>query len=241
MQAAGRNGDRILSPLSGNLIALKRILFPGPFTGHLYNDEYARLAGIHALRPESQEERQQIIHRLQEGSRKPRHILDVGCSTGIPLDALCRIFGAGGTGVDVSEAAIAKARQDLPAYQYFHYDGERLPFERPMFDHVMMHHVLGHLRDPGRMLNEITRVLLPGGTLSIITTNAWYQLWRTPLNILNGFLPDPTVLRYYTAGGLRRLLSRHGMGIFNIFFWNPTGPTRRPWCPLRLIALAVKS
>ena len=226
-----------------NLIALKRIVFSAPYSSQLFDERYASTAEAHALRAESCEEQELIIQWLRDQPLKPQQILDVGCNTGIPLDRLCEALECSGIGVDVNAAAISKANEGHRAScRFLLFDGDLLPFANHEFDHVVLHHVLGHVVDPDRTMQEIARVLRPGGTVSVITTNAWYQFWQTPLNFLNGFFPDRTVLRFYTASALERLLQKHGFGVEVLISWAPsvtsTTVVQHNFCMLRLIALA---
>ena len=57
----------------------------------------------------------------------------------------------------------------------------RLPYEDGTFDEVYSRYSFEHVRNPGSLLDEIRRVLRPGGVLRLITDNAWF--WRTSLRI----------------------------------------------------------
>jgi SAM-dependent methyltransferase len=55
---------------------------------------------------------------------------------------------------------------------------ERLPFGDSCLDLVAMAWVLEHLQRPSEALDEIHRVLKPGGRLVFLTPNAWnYNVW----------------------------------------------------------------
>lgn len=51
-------------------------------------------------------------------------------------------------------------------------ENEPFPFEEGYFDEVYSENLLEHLRNPGRVLSEMVRVLKIGGRLTIITDNA---------------------------------------------------------------------
>lgn len=53
-------------------------------------------------------------------------------------------------------------------------DKEKLPFPDNFFDEVYSKNLLEHLRNPGFALEEMVRVLKPGGRLIVITDNASY-------------------------------------------------------------------
>jgi SAM-dependent methyltransferase len=65
-----------------------------------------------------------------------------------------------------------------------------IPFEAGCMDVVFLSHVLEHLEDPDRAMNEISRVLKPGGLLIIIVP------------MINGFQRDSTHRIFYDRSRL---------------------------------------
>ncbi|MEN9574277.1 MAG: hypothetical protein RL514_2132 [Verrucomicrobiota bacterium] len=101
-------------------------------------------------------------------------VLEVGCGVGAELQILRRRFPQLQlTGLDFSEAQLAKARELLHAelaagaVQLQHGSAHELPFADASFDGVCLIWVLEHLAEPGRALREARRVLRPGGVLSV--------------------------------------------------------------------------
>jgi len=114
-----------------------------------------------------------------------RDVLDVGCNTGygtLRLVAMARSV----TGVDVSPAAVeaARTRPGGEAVDFRTIDGLGLPFPDNSFDLVTSFQVVEHVTDPLPYLNEIKRVLRPGGQALITTPNAAIRLdpGMTPWN-----------------------------------------------------------
>jgi SAM-dependent methyltransferase len=114
---------------------------------------------------------------LQPGSDNngitPR-ILDVGCGVGQVLERLNAVQNDSGRletyGVDVSEPNIRKAAErGLDRVQV--YDGKRLPFEDQYFHSVGALNVLEHVDDPEGFIQELGRVVQPGGRLLISSPN----------------------------------------------------------------------
>ena len=96
-----------------------------------------------------------------------RRVLDVGCGTGVDLVRFVR-GGAVATGVDLADAAIALARENLRqqsiAASLCVGDGERLPFPDNTFDFVYAHGVVQYTAGDRALVDECRRVLRPGGT-----------------------------------------------------------------------------
>ncbi|MDF2958286.1 MAG: hypothetical protein K0S39_21 [Paenibacillus sp.] len=97
-------------------------------------------------------------------------ILDVGCGPGAFLRFL-RDHGHQGrlAGLDRSPAMIAEAEDE--SIEGFVGDVQQLPFERGTFSRVSARHMLYHVPDISRALEEMKRVLEPGGTV-VVSTNS---------------------------------------------------------------------
>jgi SAM-dependent methyltransferase len=95
-----------------------------------------------------------------------RRVLDVGCGTGVDLVRFAR-GGARVTGVDIAESAIALARRNFAqrdlAAELVVADGEALPFGPGRFDFVFAHGVAQYTANGRRLVEEVHRVLAPGG------------------------------------------------------------------------------
>ncbi|MGD9097708.1 MAG: methyltransferase domain-containing protein [Desulfobacterales bacterium] len=101
-------------------------------------------------------------------------VLEAGCGTGAQTAILARRNpGAHITAVDIAADSLVAARQRLEAMDiadvaFRQADGARLPFAAHHFDHVFVCFVLEHLAHPESMLQELKRVLKPGGSLTVI-------------------------------------------------------------------------
>jgi SAM-dependent methyltransferase len=94
--------------------------------------------------------------------------LCIGCGEGGELVALRRLGAARVVGVDTDAGRVDHARAlatTEPGIEAHLGDGERLPFSDEVFDFVLCSEVLEHVSDPSRLLEEVARVLRPGGTL----------------------------------------------------------------------------
>ncbi|MGB9662687.1 MAG: class I SAM-dependent methyltransferase [Moorellaceae bacterium] len=97
-------------------------------------------------------------------------ILDIGCGTGNFSLELAR-RGVEVTGVDISEAMLAKAREKAVReglnIEFLHADARQLPFEDESFDAVVSVTALEFVPDLREALQEAYRVLKVGGRLVV--------------------------------------------------------------------------
>lgn len=111
--------------------------------------------------------------RVLEGAerRTPiRRVLAVGCGQGHEASFLHRRLGAEVTGIEpqLPEAVRALSRDGLHFVDASVLD---MPFDDAGFDAVFYHHVIEHVGDAAGSLDEIARVLRPGGYLYVGTPN----------------------------------------------------------------------
>ncbi len=96
-------------------------------------------------------------------------VLEVGCGVGAQTAHLVEASpGAHIVAVDQNDDSLAQARARVAGVEWHHADLFDLPFADAAFDHVFTCFVLEHLRDPGRALAGLRRVLRPGGTITVI-------------------------------------------------------------------------
>lgn len=89
----------------------------------------------------------------------PRSTLEVGCGDGALLCELhARRFGGTLAGVEITDAAVAIARERPQIDSVQRYDGERLPYADRAFALGVLSHVLEHVPDPAALLREVARV-----------------------------------------------------------------------------------
>lgn len=115
-----------------------------------------------------------LIKRLLPKGAKD--ILDVGCGTGIMLERL-KAFGKV-RGMDFSEDAVKYSNMRLEKkveIRQGRLDGE-LPYEKGSTDLVTLLDVIEHIDDDRGALENVRKLLRPGGTL-VCTVPAFQFLW----------------------------------------------------------------
>ncbi len=139
-----------------------------------------------------------------------REVLDVGCGAGVDLARFAR-GGAHVTGVDLSESAVALARRNISQQQLRARlavaDGERLPFAADRFDYVFAHGVVQYTSDGAALVDEVRRVLKPGGRAVFQAYNriSWLHALSTLMKV-DLEHEDAPVLRTYSPDEFRRLV-----------------------------------
>jgi ubiquinone/menaquinone biosynthesis C-methylase UbiE len=100
------------------------------------------------------------LERLAVG--RGTRLLEVACGTGrAAARALSR--GAIVTGVDFSPGMLARARRRAVGARFLKADADSLPFPDGAFDAVLCNFGLLHFARPEAALDEMARVLVPGG------------------------------------------------------------------------------
>lgn len=188
-------------------------------------------------------------------SPAPRTVLDIGCGDGTAAATASGLLGPHRIiGVDWSQDALRRASTRLTAVR-----GELtapgLPFAGGSADAVLFSEVIEHLVDPDSALDELHRVLRPGGHLLLSTPNmaAWYNrglllcgiqpvFSEVSLRGIHGRPGSQVVghLRLYTAKALRSLLPAAGFEVMRIT-GAPYHDVPRPFRPLDRLACRAPS
>jgi SAM-dependent methyltransferase len=135
-----------------------------------------------------------IFDRMVAAS-SPVSILDVGCGTGQSRQIYIR-HASSYVGIDVSEKALAVAREKFPESEWICADACAAPFEDGRFDVVAFSSVLHHIPDFTLALNEAMRLLKPGGIAFAFDPNlrhpamALFRHPRSPFYLSEGVSPN---------------------------------------------------
>jgi SAM-dependent methyltransferase len=150
----------------------------------------------------------------------PGRMLENGCGVGMYLEHLAPHVGSI-IGLEYEPERAQQAQNRVPNVVIA--EGEQLPFEPLAFDTILSHEVLEHVRDDRTSVEEMVRVLKPGGIILLFVPNRGYP-FETHGIYLNGhyhfgniplinYLPSrwrnrlaPHV-RVYSKGDLERLFT----------------------------------
>ncbi len=168
------------------------------------------------------EERKALLRQSLAGIPAGAPVLDAGCGRGEFLLFLSEL-GYQVSGVDLSPAAISKARAAVPAARLETASLEQgLPFASETFAGIWCTEVLEHLFDVHSALTELNRVLMPGGLL--VLTVPYHGIVKNLLIALGGFErhfnPYLSHLRFFTRKSLGACLTRGG---FLALSWGGVG------------------
>lgn len=164
--------------------------------------------------------------RFTDGRGKD--VLEIGVGMGADHAEWAKAGPRSLTGVDLTERAVEHTRARLEALGLSSSlqvgDAERLPFADDSFDLVYSWGVLHHSPDTERALNEVWRVLRPGGTArimiyhkhSVVGALLWLRYGllagrpgRGLDDIYHHHLESPGT-KAYTAADARRMMSKFG-------------------------------
>ncbi len=111
---------------------------------------------------------QTIESHLELDRNREYKILDIGCGSGRLLGLLSGSISPDSVlvGVDAAENSIASARENFPQMQFLHQRfSHSLDFEDQSFDRVVSVDLLECIPDKQALIDEVRRVLKPGGKM----------------------------------------------------------------------------
>jgi len=134
------------------------------------------------------------------------HLLELGCGTG----HWTQFFSEQGfqvTAIDNSEAMLEIAREkNIQNALFQKADASKLPFPDGSFPAIVSVIMLEFVENANQVMNEIDRVLKPGGTLVLGCLNELSELGKNKEN-------DPVFKhgRFFTVEEMKQMLSRFGI------------------------------
>lgn len=125
------------------------------------------------------------------------HVLDVGCGSGWATRLMASLASEGrAVGIDISDEMVRVANessQDFPNTEYRVASAAKLPFADGEFTHAFSMESLYYYVDMAGALNEIRRVLRPGGMFVNVVdlyeenkaTHRWIEQLNVPVHLLS--------------------------------------------------------
>ncbi|OHB62660.1 MAG: hypothetical protein A2Y77_00360 [Planctomycetes bacterium RBG_13_62_9] len=138
-------------------------------------------------------------------------VLEIGCGIGTVVFELAK-RGYDVVGTDISGVAIEYGRRKYESIQLQVQPAEELAFEDKAFDVVLSFDLFEHIARIDRHVDEVHRVLKPGGHYLFQTPNKWSNAVFETLahKTLQWRRVHPSL---HTPGQLRRRLARHGFEV----------------------------
>ena len=142
-------------------------------------------------------------------------LLDVGCGTGYAVRVAAAMMPEGrASGIDISAVMLERARTKLEPdirerVEFCQANAANIPYPDATFSHLLCTNSFHHYPDPGRALQEMKRVLVPGGKL-VVFENApelsrYTWMWDRILRLV-----EKGHVRYYPTNELEGLIARAG-------------------------------
>ncbi len=160
-------------------------------------------------------------------------VLDLGCGDGrharatrllSHVDIVALDIGDGATTTTArslremeDEAAVFRAARDSGSWLALRGDSYRLPFVDEAFDCVIASEILEHLHDDDRALEEIYRVLKPGGELAVSVPRFGPEAICWALSAKYRHSPGGHV-RIYRRSALMRKIASQGFELYDAHF-----------------------
>ncbi|MBR58986.1 MAG: hypothetical protein CMH54_13335 [Myxococcales bacterium] len=144
------------------------------------------------------------------GGLEKLRVADVGCGPGTTLSWLSHLPRI--VGIDRAALCLELARERAPNAELIQANAEELPLKDQQFDLIFCLDILEHLEHPEKAVEELYRILKPGGIL-ISTVPAWQFLWSEHDVALGHH-------RRYRKKAFKNLLQGGGFEVPRISYYN---------------------
>ena len=168
---------------------------------HLNPDRTLRLRAPR-LRPAERLYYQRLLRRVRHLFPERSRVLDAGCGGGHVSEVLAE-WGCQVTGVDVDCQDAALERLQQGGGIFCEASAEALPFPDAQFDAALVKDAFHHMENPVKALQELIRVVRPGGPIVIIEANRFNPVFYLHLTLFGHH-------NHFTRRGLRRFLAAAG-------------------------------
>jgi ubiquinone/menaquinone biosynthesis C-methylase UbiE len=158
------------------------------------------------------------------GEARRGRLIDVACGPGVVTAALAS-SAASVVAFDATEQMLEKVRArcagaGLTNVEFKSGDAEQLPFGDATFDGVVTRLAIHHFAAPQRALDEMYRVLRPGGAAAIVDVISSEDPDESTLHNAIERLRDPSHVRMLPASELDAAVRRAGFGAAETDSWD---------------------
>jgi len=166
-----------------------------------------------------------IKHVLGNFKHEIHNILEIGCSNGTKLKDLCDFFGAQGSGIDPSQAAIEDGKAQHDELGLYVATASNLPLNSNNFDLVYFGFCLYAVdrEDIFKVVAEADRVLKPGGFVAILDFDPIQRHKRPYKHVPGLFSYKNSYSNFFTAGGHYYLVAKESFSHQARYFASESG------------------
>jgi SAM-dependent methyltransferase len=162
--------------------------------GHAFNEQRYGGSGREAQGIEGDDRIRVMLNLVRKLGFPGRKILDVGCTDGF-LSRIFKGMGLYAIGVDASASAVAEAKAVCDEAYVVELGSRPLPLPDASVDLIWAGEVIEHIFDTEFFLEDLRRVLTPGGKLILSTPNL--AAWLNRISLVLGQQP------FFTEVGVR--------------------------------------
>ena len=164
----------------------------------------------------------ELCKQLEPFRNDIEYVLEIGCSNGKKLEAICNILDSRGEGLEPSNVAVADGNERLSKSNVKLTCGtaDKLPFEACTFDLVYFG-FCAYLFDRSKLLSalaEADRVLKPGGFLAITDFDPGNKYRRPYIHSPGLYSYKQDYSKAFIESGLYYLISKSSFSHQNHFF-----------------------
>ncbi len=139
------------------------------------------------------------------------HVLDLGCGRGATLRYLKDSRNINGVGIDSSRKLIDIAKSTAGSeVNFYHCSGNRMPFANKVFQCVFAECTLSLMDDISDVIEEVNRVVAPGGYFVITDV---YGKNPDAIPTLYQYRINTCIRRLHNLGDLQKIIEKRGFHI----------------------------